>query len=46
MVGRVVSTLSRGEVVYEDGEICAAAGRGRYLGRETATGTQVAHRNP
>ncbi len=42
MVGRVVSTLSRGEVVYADDEIRAAAGRGRYLGRGIAAGTQVA----
>ncbi len=42
MVGRVVSTLSRGEVVYGEGEIRAAVGRGRYVGRGTAAGTQVA----
>lgn len=32
--GRVVETISRGEVVYADGEVIAARGRGRFLFRE------------
>ena len=43
MTGRVVETLSRGEVVFVDGEACAAVGRGRYVARGSATGTRVAH---
>jgi dihydropyrimidinase len=42
MVGRVVSTLSRGEVVYSEGKLLAAAGRGRFLARGKPAGTRVA----
>ena len=41
MMGRVVATLSRGEVVFSDGESHAAAGRGRFLARGNAAGVQV-----
>ncbi len=42
MVGRVVSTLSRGDVVYSEGKLLAAAGRGRFLARGKPPGTRVA----
>jgi dihydropyrimidinase len=29
--GAVVATVSRGEIVYEDGEILGRTGRGRFL---------------
>ena len=34
MIGRVIATLSRGEVVYRDGDVKAEKGRGRFLRRE------------
>ncbi len=37
--GRVHMTLSRGDVVFADGDVCAATGRGRYLARGSGAGT-------
>ena len=34
VTGRVVTTIARGEVVYSDGALSAARGRGRFLFRE------------
>lgn len=42
MVGRVSATWSRGELVFGDGMVCAARGRGRYVARGTSEGMRVA----
>jgi dihydropyrimidinase len=42
MVGRVTTTISRGETIVENGEPCARAGRGQFLVRGNAAGQPVA----
>ncbi len=42
MVGRVVLTLSRGEVVFREAEVLAMPGRGHFLARGKAAGARVA----
>ena len=42
MTGRIVTTISRGETIVEDGKPCARAGRGRFVARGNAAGRAVA----